>query len=223
MGLPSIPSSILQYITEAANGTGLPQNVVAAQNYVESSYGTNLGPSSTGAEGPWQFEPSTWSSNSSLPFSDANNWGDSTTAYVKLMNSLIKQENGNVRNALAAYNAGPGNIAAGYGYADEILSLAGQPQNLEAGVPNPSAADQSQTTSQAASLGGIFSFPEQIIGFFKDADTFVNKLLWLAEPSTWLRIGAFFVGGVLLIAALVIFTKADQHISATPVPIPIPV
>jgi hypothetical protein len=59
VSLPSVPQDIVKYIQEAAQGTKLPESVVAAQNYAESGYGTNLGPSSAGAEGPWQFEPRT--------------------------------------------------------------------------------------------------------------------------------------------------------------------
>lgn len=95
------------------------------------------------------------------------------------------------------------------GYPDWLKSVAG-------GASATLASDTS-------GIGGVFTFPEQIIGFFKDADTFVSKLLWLAEPSTWLRIGAFFIGGILLIAALIIFTKADQKVGSIPVPMPVPV
>ena len=42
------------------------------------------------------------------------------------MSTLLHQFGGNVRNALAAYNAGPGNLQGGYGYADSILAAAGK-------------------------------------------------------------------------------------------------
>jgi LysM repeat protein len=124
---PASSSSNPQYYFElAAQQTGMPLAVVKAQSYVESSYGTNDGPSSTGAMGPWQFEPGTWPSYSSLPFSDATNWADSTQAYIALMKQLLVWSHGNTRIALAAYNAGQGNWQAGLGYADQILSIAGQ-------------------------------------------------------------------------------------------------
>lgn len=222
MALPPIPANILQYIKEAASGTGLPENVVAAQNYVESSYGSNMGPSSAGAMGPWQFEPQTWSSVSSDPFSDATNWADSTPAYVTLMNQLLKQENGNVRNALAAYNAGPGNVSAGYGYADQILSMANQSQSLQVGSPNSSGSSTGDTSGNSL---GLFSWPGDIVGFFKDAKTFVDALLWLVNPASWLRIGSFFLAGILLLMALWIFTKvgSGEPIIRAPSSIPIPV
>ena len=76
LSLPGRPPAIAKFIQQAAQGTKLPESVVAAQNYAESGYGSNLGPSSAGAEGPWQFEPSTYTG---LGFSlgTINDWSDS--------------------------------------------------------------------------------------------------------------------------------------------------
>jgi Tfp pilus assembly protein FimV len=124
--LPGVPATAATYIRQATRATGMPVAVVAAQNYVESSYGQNMGPSATGAMGPWQFEPYTWGSYSPAPFSMATNWSASTRAYIAMMKQLLQWSGGNVRQALAAYNAGQGNWQAGLGYADQILSQAGQ-------------------------------------------------------------------------------------------------
>ena len=123
--VPGVPSVAAFYIQQAASATGMPYAVVAAQNYVESSYGQNMGPSSAGAMGPWQFEPYTWPSYSSAPFSEATNWSVSTQAYISMMKQLLHWSGGNYRMALAAYNAGQGNWQVGAGYADTILSRAG--------------------------------------------------------------------------------------------------
>ncbi len=122
---PEVLSGPMAYIQQAANATGLPVAVVKAQNYVESAYGTNDGPSSAGAMGPWQFEPGTWAQYSSAPFSQADDWGTSTQAYIAYMKSLLHWSGGNVQMALAAYNAGQGNWQAGLGYANTILAIAG--------------------------------------------------------------------------------------------------
>ena len=123
--LPGVPAEAAYYILRAAQATGLPMSVVAAQNYTESSYGQNMGPSTAGAMGPWQFEPYTWPGYSSAPFSEATSWSVSTPAYIAMMNQLLRWSGGNVRMALAAYNAGQGNWQAGLGYADTILAMAG--------------------------------------------------------------------------------------------------
>jgi hypothetical protein len=123
--LPGVPPVAARYIQQAAKALGLPVRIVAAQNYVESSYGANMGPSSAGAMGPWQFEPYTWPAYSSAPFSEATSWPVSTAAYITMMKQLLHWSGGNIRMALAAYNAGQGNWQAGLGYADQILADAG--------------------------------------------------------------------------------------------------
>ena len=219
MPLPPIPSNIAQFIESAAKGTGLPESVVAAQNYAESGYGSNLGPSSAGAEGPWQFEPSTYTG---LGFSTStiNQWGPSTQAYIKYMNELMHEENGNVRNALAAYNAGPGNLAAGYGYADSILSEANQSKNLQIGTSNQPQTSPDQTT-------GLLSWPSDITGFFHDSKDLIDALLWIVNPASWLRIGSFAIGILLILMAVWIFVKVgsgDPIVKApSTIPIPVPV
>lgn len=135
-----VPSFAVKWITAASVGSGLPYQVVACQVNAESGF--NAGAvSSAGAEGPYQFLPSTFYSVwHGSPFS----WQDSTIAYGIYMSQLLRQFHGNVRNALGAYNAGPGNYQAGWGYADGILGCAsigsitsngGTGQNLSQSFP----------------------------------------------------------------------------------------
>ncbi|MBV9203832.1 MAG: transglycosylase SLT domain-containing protein [Actinobacteria bacterium] len=120
----SSPSGAMGYIQQAAQGTGLSASVVAAQVQVESGYQSGA-ISPAGAEGPYQFLPSTWAMLG-MPAGQEFDWATSTHAYVALMRQLLAWSGGNVRQALAAYNAGQGNWQAGLGYADQILSMAGQ-------------------------------------------------------------------------------------------------
>jgi LysM repeat protein len=119
----SSPSSVTGYIRQVAQGTGLPESVVAAQVEVESNYDSGAA-SPAGAEGPYQFMPSTWATLG-LPAGQEFDWGTSTQAYIAFMRMLLVWSGGNVRQALAAYNAGQGNWQAGLGYADQILWIAG--------------------------------------------------------------------------------------------------
>jgi hypothetical protein len=120
----STPRTTGGYLQQAAQGTGLPLSVVRAQMQVESG-GQADAVSPAGAEGPYQFMPSTWATLG-FPAGQEFNWATSTHAYISFMRLLLAWSGGNVRQALAAYNAGQGNWQAGLGYADQILSMAGQ-------------------------------------------------------------------------------------------------
>jgi len=124
--LGSVPGSLIDW---AAGVIGISPAIVRAQINEESGGNPNA-VSPAGAQGPAQFMPGTWRSEgcAGSPF----NVNDAMKCYAKYMYSLVKQEHGNVRDALAAYNAGPGNLQAGYGYADTILAAAGQPSNTTA-------------------------------------------------------------------------------------------
>ena len=119
----SSPSSATGYIHQAAQGTGLSESVVAAQVQVESNYDPGA-ISPAGAEGPYQFMPSTWATLG-FPAGQEFDWATSTHAYISFMRLLLAWSGGDVRQALAAYNAGQANWQAGLGYADQILSMAG--------------------------------------------------------------------------------------------------
>lgn len=153
----SVPSYVpLPYrplVARAAAGTGLPPNVVAAQANLEAGFNARA-VSPTGAEGWLQFEPATWASTGvpGSPFDPAA----ATTGYVRLMGGLLRRYGGNVRDTLAAYNAGPGNLAAGYGYADTILARAGAPSTLTAGPASPATATGGSGGSGA--YGGLGGF-----------------------------------------------------------------
>jgi hypothetical protein len=111
-----------------SSATGIPYDVIAAQANDESAFNATAR-SSAGALGWLQFLPSTYDSYAAQagvsPGSEFNPRSEAKV-YELFMNDLLKQEKGNLRNALAAYNAGPGNLGAGYAYADKILGEAGQ-------------------------------------------------------------------------------------------------
>lgn len=116
-----VPKQYRSWVRTAAQDTNLPAALVAAQINTESSFDPQS-TSPTGAQGIAQFEPGTWKT-----YGHGNPYDPvaARDAYVKFMNALLRQYHGNVRDALAAYNAGSGNLAAGYGYADTILAKAG--------------------------------------------------------------------------------------------------
>jgi Transglycosylase SLT domain len=126
-----VPAGWVHWVQQAASETGLPAPVVAAQINDESGFSNSV-TSPTGAQGAAQIEPATWKSLgiSGSPYTASG----ALQGYTKYMKQLLSMYNGDIRKALAAYNAGPANLAAGYGYADSILSKAGQASTARAGT-----------------------------------------------------------------------------------------
>jgi peptidoglycan DL-endopeptidase CwlO len=96
----SIPPSYLADFKAAGTRYGIPWTVLAAIGEVESGDGQNDGPSSMGALGPMQFEPSTWAL-----YGDGGNImnpADAIPAAARLL--VANGAPGNLQQALLAYN-----------------------------------------------------------------------------------------------------------------------
>lgn len=202
-----IPQQYSAQVAAAAKALGLPVAVVGEQLAYESSWNPNA-VSPAGAEGLAQFEPGTFATygpKGGSPF----NVDDAFAAYTAYMGALLKQFNGDARKALAAYNAGPGNLAAGYGYADHILSQAGSGD-----VHTPGIVGQVVNAVNNAT-GGLVSWPADIINFFSTATDSLGKTTSFFgaffQPSTYVRIGAGAFGTVALIAGLVCLGLAAKE------------
>jgi hypothetical protein len=194
----NIPAQYEQDVEQAASYTGLPVSVVAAQINEESGFDPNA-VSPSNAEGIAQFLPSTYNSvmnGQGSPFNPT----DAFQAYEIYMKQLLGQEGGNVQDALAAYNAGPGDISAGLGYANTILANAGQPINITAG-----GGSGAQTTSLLSDI------PQWISALFGGeagavAPQLGKDLGALVEPSNWklwLERGALMLfGGILILIGI---------------------
>lgn len=138
----NVPAQYAPLIQEMSSATGLPQSVIAAQANNESAFSATAR-SSAGALGWLQFLPSTYdayAAQAGVAKGTEFNPADEAKVYDVFMKQLLNQEKGNVRNALAAYNAGPGNVSAGLGYADKILGEAGQNGNITTTGFNPIGA-----------------------------------------------------------------------------------
>lgn len=86
---------------------GLPAGWLDSIWMQESSRGKNMGPSSAGAEGHFQFIPSTAKAYGLKNPYDFNESADAAGRYFR---DLMRQYNGNVDMVLAAYNWGSGNL-----------------------------------------------------------------------------------------------------------------
>jgi len=211
----TVPSAYQQYVDEAAQGTGLPPSVVAAQANAESGFNANA-VSSTGAEGWLQFEPTTYDAyaqQSGVPANTEFNIGDETKVYITYMNQLLSQEGGSVFKALEAYNAGPGNLSAGSSYASGILKNAGVSQSLNS-KGNPATLTGFNPLNPLGSIesgvaNGIAGSIESILG---SAVSGIFSSLGIPSLKDLLqRLGLIILGAVLIITGLVMFSKSGSQ------------
>jgi hypothetical protein len=118
-----VPPGYESLVMKASNALGIPYAIIAAQIEQESGWnGSAVG--QYGETGLFQFLPSTWKQYGK---GSATNPTEAVDGYIAYMKSLLQQEGGDIQKALAAYNAGPGNIQAGMAYAQKILSAANLP------------------------------------------------------------------------------------------------
>jgi hypothetical protein len=210
-----VPHQYDSWVLDASKGSGLPVDVVAAQIDEESGFQPGV-TSPAGAEGIAQFEPGTYAGvgGKGSEYVAANE----LDPYIKLTRENLSWAGGDVRKALAAYNAGQGNWQAGLGYADTILANAKQPGDLNVkpgtgpgvnpnvgkGLGATAASGQNSFADSIAkilSLGAVSAGADIAEG--KDPITSVASAIdtlsmpftkiaegldWFFQPSHWIRI-----------------------------------
>jgi hypothetical protein len=98
---PEPPEQLLSYYKEAAAATGIPWEVLAAVNLVESGMGRLEGISVAGAQGPMQFLPTTWA-ETGIGKGDIRNPRDAIHAAARYL--VRRGGPGNLKKALWGYN-----------------------------------------------------------------------------------------------------------------------
>jgi len=99
--------SFSQLIAQAAEKYGVDADLIEAVIQAESNFDADA-VSSAGAQGLMQLMPAT---ARGLGVTDAFDPAQNINGGVKLLSQLLNQYDGNVKLALAAYNAGPGAVA----------------------------------------------------------------------------------------------------------------
>jgi soluble lytic murein transglycosylase-like protein len=121
------PAQLQSLIRSASSANGVSPKLVAAVIDAES-HGDPSAVSRVGAEGLMQLMPDTWTQYGvGNPFDPVANI-DGGTRYL---HDLLQRYRGNIRLAVAAYNAGPGAVDAAHGippyaetraYVDRVLT-----------------------------------------------------------------------------------------------------
>lgn len=104
--------------------------------------------------------------------------------------------------------------------AQEVLTAA-QSGNWQQG-----SGSTATDTTDTSGGGGLLSIPSEVTGFFSDADKFVNVIMWLAKPSSWVRVGSLVFGIFIVGAAFYVFTQVGSGeglTKAVPKAVPVPV
>jgi Transglycosylase SLT domain len=197
-------------VVQAAANTGLPASVVAAQVNAESEGDPNA-VSPAGAEGEFQFLPGTYT-GLGFPAGTEFDPAVEVRAYEKFMTELLQWAKGDVRQALAAYNAGQGNWQAGLGYADGILSAAKSGSGLTVGThqaPGTNIGSWLQSAVDAVGLGAGFTggpslpdIPGAILAVAAPLVKIAEVIDWFFHPDHWIRLFAGFFGGALVIGGI---------------------
>ncbi len=183
LGFYRIPLFLLPIYRAAAIQYGVPWQILAAINEVETNYGSDLSVSSAGAEGWMQFEPSTWLQYGvdalDAGYADPYNPVDAIFAAARYLHAAGASKD--LRTAILAYNHSEAYassvllraklissypksvIATLTGLVDARLPVTGKQVSWGALLPAPSSSatanakavvGDAKTASSAAPLGG---------------------------------------------------------------------
>lgn len=213
----------LAAINTTAARYGLSPSTLLGIFGTESAYGTNLGPSSAGAVGPFQFLPSTGSTYG-LNSTTIMQFQPSLTAaaqYLKKLGANSSPTSPATFGALNAYNGNKSGTSAS-AYTNQVLSFGLSTANFNALVAKAEAPSAVGTALMTLLFGGGASSPTDIIGSVggtggtalanavganpNPISSVTEAIAWVF--SNWLRILEFLGGAVLGIFGLVLLGKA---------------
>jgi hypothetical protein len=160
LGFFRIPLFLLPVYQAAGDQYGVPWQVLAAINEVETDYGYDVAVSSAGAEGWMQFMPSTWklygTDATASGYADPYNPADAIFAAARYLHAAGAQKD--LHGAIFAYNHSTA-------YVDSVMlraklisvypqAMIDELTSLSVGVPPVQGSDTGQPTAQPAAPAG---------------------------------------------------------------------
>jgi murein DD-endopeptidase MepM/ murein hydrolase activator NlpD len=191
----------IYYAEDIAPLVSVGQKVTAGQHIANATGG------SSGIEVGWAAPPGTGES-AAMAAGQASPTGDPgevSTAFGELMSKLIASLGGPAGKAQGTIS---GSVPSSFGI-----------------TPGTAPTSSATLTADTNPLSGILSFPSEITGFFKDAKVFVDALLWIVNPASWLRIGSFGIALILIVVGIYAFMSigSDEPLFKMPQVVPVPV
>jgi hypothetical protein len=190
------------------NEYGIDPYLLSAQEKIESSWNPDA-VSPTGAFGISQFEPGTAEEYGVQQGSTNADVLSQITGEAEYLNALLSEENDNWTDTLAAYNAGPGDVSAGLGYAANIEKLAGSAEDYSGGTPGGEVkqssvasgltqADVEKTIMSDTDLGNVLKTVDSWMnateitgtGGFLGFDTIAGNALSTVGKALFFLVGA---------------------------------
>jgi murein DD-endopeptidase MepM/ murein hydrolase activator NlpD len=158
---------LLSVWQRAGAAYGIPWQVLAAINKVESNFGRNMGPSSAGAIGWMQFMPSTWLRWGTDANGDgiADPWNATDAVYSAARYLAAAGGTQDISRAVFAYNHADW-------YVNEVLQLAGLFQN--AGADETFTLDRLQVSLEQAQ-SAVAAASDELVTARQDEQTFAQQ------------------------------------------------
>lgn len=176
----------LRYIEQVAIANGISPSTLYGVYGAESNYGQNEGPSTAGAEGPFQFLPST-GALFGLNSSTITNFEDSAAAAAKYLASLGANSSPTSPQTFAALNAYNGNRGGSSqtSYVQDVLNH--EPSQAALNVaqsglqPGLGGTIQGGINAASGAVNSVSDIPGAITGVFNSfTNWFPKALVFLA-------------------------------------------
>ncbi len=155
-------AQLLDVWKNAGAAYGVPWNVLAAINKIESNFGRNMGPSSAGAIGWMQFMPSTWLRWGTDADGDglADPWDPVDAIYSAARYLAASGAASDIRQAVFSYNHA-------WWYVDDVMQLAqlyGNSDTTSSTAPADAATGQAQDGQVLVDLEKLQAQVEEATG-----------------------------------------------------------
>jgi hypothetical protein len=198
------------FVVSAAKLYGISPATLWGVYGTESGFGVNLGPSSAGALGPFQFLPST----AREQHVDVNSFTSSALGAARYLHQLGADGNPNSAATAAALNSYSG--GGGAAYVNSVLSNGAKTPGASGSdpAPSPDGGGGGIIGDIGGALGSLFHVPgiPGLNGIGDALGAIGSFFKLITSPDTWFRVGKGILGFALIIigTGALVFVVANK-------------